>query len=93
MSSDVKNKVITAINSALGENLDEAYVTEPKKFDLRTELLSSKSKQARQKDFEEFVESLNTISAQLDGADSPYTTLFQNSDNTTTEGEFRYLSI
>lgn len=69
MSSDVKNKVITAINSALGENLDEAYVTEPKKFDLRTELLSSKSKQARQKDFEEFVESLNTISAQLDGAD------------------------
>ena len=69
MSSKVKNKVLNAINDALSERLDEAYVTEPKKFDLRTELLSSKAKAARQADFEAFVESLNKISAQLDGAD------------------------
>ena len=69
MSSNIKKKVIGAINDALSNNLSEAYVTEPKKFDLRTELLSDKSKRARQKDFEGFVESLNQISAQLDGAD------------------------
>lgn len=67
--SDVKNKVLAAINNVLEPNLQEAYVTEPKKFELRTELLSSKNKQARQADFEEFVEALNKISAQLDGAD------------------------
>lgn len=67
--SDVKNKVLSAINTVLDPNLKEAYVTEPKKFDLRTELLSSKAKTTRQKDFEGFVEALNKISAQLDGAD------------------------
>ena len=67
--SDINKKVRSAINKALSPVLKEAYVTEPKKFDLRTELLSSKSKSARQKDFEEFVSSLNKISAELDGAD------------------------
>ena len=67
--SDVKNKVLSAINTVLDPNLKEAYVTEPKKFDLRTELLSSKAKSTRQKDFEGFVAALNKISAQLDGAD------------------------
>ena len=67
--SDIKRKVLSAIDNVLVDKIEEAYVTEPKKFDLRTELLSSKAKSSRQKDFEGFVESLNKISAQLDGAD------------------------
>ena len=67
--SDIKKKVVSVINKTLTPTLNESYVSEPKKFDLRTELLSSKAKSTRQKDFEEFVEALNKISAQLDGAD------------------------
>ena len=67
--SDIKKKVVSVINKTLTPTLNESYVSEPKKFDLRTELLSSKAKSTRQKDFEGFVESLNKISAQLDGAD------------------------
>ena len=67
--SDIEKQVKNAINDTFSEILKEAYVTEPKKFDLRTELLSPKLKAARQKDFEGFVSSLNKISAQLDGAD------------------------
>lgn len=67
--SDIKKKVVSAINKTLTPTLNESYVSEPKKFDLRTELLSSKSKAARQKDFEGFVAALNKVSAQLDGAD------------------------
>lgn len=64
-------KVLNAINDVIGKEMKikEAYVSEPKKFDLRTELLSDRTKKARQADFEQFVESLNSISAQLDGAD------------------------
>ncbi len=64
-------KVLNAINDVISKEmqLGEAYVTEPKKFDLRTELLSDRAKKARQRDFEKYVESLNEISAQLDGSD------------------------
>lgn len=67
--SDIKKEVKKAIDKTLSNVLEEAYVSEPKKFDLRTELLSGRSKTARQKDFEQFVSALNKISAQLDGAD------------------------
>ena len=66
--SNISKKVKNAINETLGEVLGEAYVTEPKQFELRTELLSSKAKQARRKEFENLVSALNKISAQLDGA-------------------------
>jgi superoxide dismutase, Fe-Mn family len=66
--SDVMKEVMRAIDGQLG-NLEEAYVTEPKKFELRTELLSDKAKKARQLDFEQHVEALNRVSAELDGAD------------------------
>jgi len=66
--SDVMKEVMRAIDGQLG-NLDEAYVTEPKKFEQRTELLSDKAKKARQADFEQHVEALNRVSAELDGAD------------------------
>jgi len=67
--SNISKKVKEAINSSLKGVLDEAYVSQPKHFELRTELLSNKTKQARQKDFEGFVAALNKTSAQLDGAD------------------------
>ena len=69
--TNVSKKVLKAIDDAIGDRvkIDEAYVSEPKKFDLRTELLSDKTKKARHADFESFVDSLNKISAALDGAD------------------------
>jgi len=67
--SDLKKEIIDSINDSLGNRLDEAYVTEPKKFDLKTELLSSATKRAQQQEFEEFVAALNKVSAELDGAD------------------------
>ena len=67
--TNIKKKVLSAIDKTLAPSLAEAYVAEPKKYDLRTELLSSKTKNARQEDFESFVAALNKVSAQLDGAD------------------------
>ena len=58
-----------AIDSSLGGVLTEAYVTEPKKFDLRTELLSDATKKAMVHEFEAYVVALNRTSAALDGAD------------------------
>lgn len=69
----MKNKLVkeikTAINDSLNGVLGEAYVTEPKKFDLRTDALSDKTKKYRQDEFEQIVDTLNRISAELDGAD------------------------
>jgi Fe-Mn family superoxide dismutase len=66
--ADLRDEIVRAVNGTL-KQLDEAYVTEPKKFDLKTELLSDKVKKARQADFELHVEALNRVSAELDGAD------------------------
>lgn len=49
--------------------LHEAYVTQAKKFDLRTELLSNKSKRAHLELMDGYIESLNQISAKLDAVD------------------------
>lgn len=62
--------VIASIDSALKPNMvKEAYVAVPKKFNLKTEKLSEKIKKTRLIQFEKTVETLNRISAQLDGAD------------------------
>ena len=66
---NLKREVARAIDSTLGETLKEAYVSTPKKFDLRTDLLSSATKKAQQKEFEAYVAALNKASAELDGAD------------------------
>lgn len=58
-----------AINDSLEGVLGEAYVTEPKKFDLRTDSISDKTKKYRLDEFEQIVATLNKISAELDGAD------------------------
>ena len=49
--------------------LSEAYVAQAPKFDLKTELLSKKSKAAHQELLEGYVKSLNKISAKLDTVD------------------------
>jgi len=67
--SDIKKDLKRVINESLSGVLEEAYVTQAKKFSLNTESLSEKVKSARQKDFEKFVEQLNEISAQLDTVD------------------------
>jgi len=64
---NVIDEVRRAIDGALS-GLNEAYVTEPKRFDLRTEMLSFKAKKARQEDFEGHVKALNRASAELDTA-------------------------
>tara|TARA_Y100000593_G_C4222236_1_gene292469 strand:- start:30 stop:725 length:696 start_codon:yes stop_codon:yes gene_type:complete len=67
-----KNNIITSIRSDLGLNeestLDEAYVTQARKFNLSTELLSSKTKIAHQEIFDSYVDTLNRVSAELDTA-------------------------
>ena len=50
------------------KTIQEAYVVEPKRFQLKTEFMSEKAKKARLNDFHSFVETLNQVSAKLDTA-------------------------
>lgn len=65
----IKRDLNAAITEVLDNALNEAYVSEPKKFNLRTEFISEKTKQIRQRSFERRVASLNETSAKLDTAD------------------------
>jgi len=67
--SKIETQVKRLISKTFESVLGESYVAEPKTFSLRTELLSEKTKQARQEDFQEFVAALNETSALLDTAD------------------------
>ena len=71
--SDIKKIIDEAINEALNnskkESINEAYVTQAAKFDLKTELLSSKTKAAHQQLLEGYSKKLNEVSAKLDGCD------------------------
>jgi len=74
MSKINEKTIIEAIRKDLGlpeesNSLKEAYVTQAKVFNLPTELLSNKTKQAHQQIFENYVETLNRVSAELDTAD------------------------
>ena len=59
----------TSVVAEEKQNLSEAYVTQSGKFDLQTELLSSKTKKAHQELLDGYVKELNNISAKLDAAD------------------------
>ena len=67
--TNLVNEIKQAINNSLGDLVTEAYVTQPKKFDLRTELLSDATKEAMAESFDASVAALNRTSAALDGAD------------------------
>jgi len=82
------------INEAINETfkkeeennvIKEAYVTQPAKFDLQTELLSDKTKKAHQELLEGYSKKLNEVSAKLDGCDKSGANL--------NNSEFRSLKI
>jgi len=78
------------VNEALDEmkiskrnkKVNEAYVVQTKKFDVKTESLSEKSKKAHQELLDGYIKSLNEISAALDTADrdgaNPNNSAFRN---------------
>jgi superoxide dismutase, Fe-Mn family len=61
----IKENICGKVNK---EILKESYVTQTSKFDLKTQLLSDKTKKAHQELLDNYVETLNKISAKLDGA-------------------------
>jgi len=85
MKKSLVREIKTAINSSLGDVLKEAYVTQPKKYDLRTEFLSDAAKKAMYEEFEEYVAALNKDSAELDGAN--------REDANNKSSEFRSLKL
>mgnify|MGYP000458726002 CR=1 FL=1 len=66
---NLKKELQEAIDTSLKGVLEEAYVLEPEKFSLQTDALSETTKKLRQEEFENYVSTLNRVSAQLDGAD------------------------
>jgi len=65
-----KNKKAQTENKQVNKSLiKEAYVTQAGTFDLQTELLSDKTKKSHKKLLEGYVETLNKVSASLDGVD------------------------
>jgi len=54
---------------APSKKIDEAYVVQTKKFDIKTEKLSDETKSAHQDLMDGYVKSLNEVSARLDTAD------------------------
>lgn len=67
----INNDIVRGIRADLGldrqsELVSESYVTTAKKYELRTELLSEKTKKSHQELLENYVETLNSVSAELD---------------------------
>ena len=69
LNTHKSNKSKTEIKQDTSNIMSEAYVTQAGKFDLKTELLSQKTKKAHQELLEGYVKELNTISSNLDGVD------------------------
>ncbi len=65
----LEKSVLDEIKKSISKNINEAYVTQAKKYDLNTELLSEKSKEEHQKILEGHVKRLNEISASLDSVE------------------------
>ncbi len=90
INSDELKKII---RNSLGQKtkgktrnkLHEAFVVAAQVYDLKTDLLSEKTKIAHQELFENYVGSLNKISAKLDSADK--------SESNPNDSEFRSLKI
>jgi superoxide dismutase, Fe-Mn family len=67
--SNEKKESLTENKTEPNRVIKEAYVAEAGKFNLKTELLSEKTKKAHQELLDGYIEKLNKISAKLDGAD------------------------
>ena len=68
MKKNLSRKIKEAIETSLGDILNEAYVVEAKRYNLRTDLLSDATKKAQQQELDGFVAALNRVSAELEGA-------------------------
>lgn len=66
---DLSKKVLAEIEKSLKNNIDEAYVTQSKKYEVSTELLSQKTRDSHQQILEDHVKKLNEVSAFLDTAE------------------------
>ena len=66
---DLSKKVLVEIEKSLKSNIDEAYVTQSKKYEVSTELLSQKTRDSHQQILEDHVKKLNEVSAFLDTAE------------------------
>jgi len=91
---DITNaEILKVINETLGNNetpkktqqLNEAYVLQPKKYSIQTDVLSQKSITASIEDFDDTVKKTNEISAKLDSVD-------RNSANEK-DSEYRELKV
>ncbi len=82
--NDIKRQIRKDLGIEDGP-LNESYVTKAKKYDLRTELLSEKTKAAHQELLNNYVDTLNTVSAKLDGVD--------RSEASLNHSEFRGLKL
>ena len=69
LTTKVRKEKLTENNSSSSNVISEAYVAEAGKFNLKTELLSDKTKKSHQELLEGYVETLNKVSAKLDGVD------------------------
>lgn len=67
--NDKTLKQIIQEELGLTDSLNESYVTQAKKYNLSTELLSDKNKAEHQKLLEKYVTSLNEVSTKLDTVD------------------------
>ena len=85
LSTQKNDNVLTEIKSDTQRVVSEAYVAESGKFNLKTELLSEKTKKAHQELLEGYIKNLNTVSAKLDGVDKSSANL--------NSSEFRSLKV
>tara|TARA_B100000131_G_scaffold300512_1_gene321918 strand:- start:115 stop:852 length:738 start_codon:yes stop_codon:yes gene_type:complete len=69
LTTKARKEKLTENNSSSSNVISEAYVAEAGKFNLKTELLSDKTKKSHQELLEGYVETLNKVSAKLDGVD------------------------
>ena len=83
--NDKTLKEIIREELGLKNSLQESYVTQAKKYDLPTELLSDKNKKEHQKLLEKYVATLNEVSTKLDTV--------SRDDSNLNNSEFRALKI
>lgn len=62
-----KGEVNKIIRDSLGlDKLDEAYIAQPKQYDLKTEMMLEKTKAAHIELYQSYINQLNVVSAKLD---------------------------
>ena len=63
--NSIKKNLQSAIDEVVSSKINEAYVSEPKKFNLKTDFISEKIKKYRQEDFENYVKALNKVCSEI----------------------------